>query len=235
MLHPPPLGTVLPLVPLTARELQAALVLPEPESRRALLRALEYFGSSRVQVAHEGAEIRQEDGEMWEVHFGVTAGARREVVAVEQRESYPLLQAAAFSCIAEAVLLPQENGNALRREFEAWLADASAELGAIRRFRSRVPPFASPRHAAAAVATYLVYKNPGAHHVTHALTGEECERLCGILHEETTEAGVRTVLSSLEGHSDVEHLLELMDTLALWFILGEGCTVISQVRLTGGY
>ena len=45
------------------------------------------------------------------------------------------------------------------------MADASAELAAVRGFRSRVPPFASPRHTAAAIATYLVYKHPQAHEV----------------------------------------------------------------------
>ena len=35
LLHPPPVGTVLPLTPLTAEELQAALALPEIDGRTA--------------------------------------------------------------------------------------------------------------------------------------------------------------------------------------------------------
>ena len=35
LLYPPEVGTVLPLVPLTVEELQAALALPEPESSTA--------------------------------------------------------------------------------------------------------------------------------------------------------------------------------------------------------
>ena len=48
LLHPPPVGTVLPLTPLTAEELQAALALPEIDGphghRAALLRCLDYLG-----------------------------------------------------------------------------------------------------------------------------------------------------------------------------------------------
>ena len=45
--YPPKVGTVLPLSPITVAELQAALALPERESRAALLRCLEYFGAQR--------------------------------------------------------------------------------------------------------------------------------------------------------------------------------------------
>ena len=120
LLHPPPLGTVLPLIPLTARELQAALILPHLESRCALLRSLEYFGSTRLDGSTD-------DTEMWEVRFGVREGARQEVVAVGQRESFARLQDAALACVVEAVLRPQQDGDMLAREFEACMAQASGQ------------------------------------------------------------------------------------------------------------
>ena len=75
LLLPPPVGTVLPLTPLTAAELQAALVLPEAESRAALLRCLEHYGASRLQTASSDEE------EPWELPFGVAPDARQAMTS----------------------------------------------------------------------------------------------------------------------------------------------------------
>ena len=66
------------------------------------------------------------------------------------------------------------------------------------------------------------------HQVSVALSSEECERLCGLLHMQRTESGVLAVLSALCTHADAEHVRALVDTLALWVVLGAGCTVVSQ-------
>eukprot|EP00966_Prymnesium_polylepis_P267377 6176976-Prymnesium_polylepis.1 len=111
LLRPPPVGTVLPLTPLTATELQAALVLPEPESLAALLRCLEYFGLKRL----ERSEVNDEEAagwaaaadEWWQVPFGVGAGAARRVVP-SGAVNHSMLQDAACTCIIEAILDPTD-------------------------------------------------------------------------------------------------------------------------------
>eukprot|EP00966_Prymnesium_polylepis_P023651 544412-Prymnesium_polylepis.1 len=55
LLRPPPIGTTLPLTPLSVEELQAALALPEDQSRTALLRCLDYFGATRLEQPAGGA------------------------------------------------------------------------------------------------------------------------------------------------------------------------------------
>lgn len=216
--YPPAEGTVLPLTPLTAEELLATLALPEAEGRPALLRCLEYFGSER-----------REDGSL-RLRHGVRADAPETVA---HSPDHATLQAAATACIVEALLDPADPSGEESRAFEAWLADADAELELIRRRRERVPRFASPRHDAVALATYLLWKNPGAHDVATALDKGECSALIGGVAGGTLEPD--EVLDALAVHSSRSHVDELVARLQRWFELGDGCVVASvrPPRLAG--
>ena len=148
LIYPPPPGTVLPLIPLTAAELLAALALPEQQSRQALLRCLDYFG----------AALRSPSGAL-EVRFGVDAQAEALVLVGGQDEaSHEDLQRAAARCIVEAVLTPADRASGgaveadgastLASRFEATLEALQVELSLLRSWRQRVPRFASARHDA---------------------------------------------------------------------------------------
>ena len=133
LLHPPPIGTVLPLTPLDAPELQAALSLPEEASCAALLRAAEYFGSQR----------RATDGAV-ELRVGLGEAAERIVLpSTPWPPPLATLQRAVVACIAEAVVEPSDASGEAAREFEAWFAEAEAELALIRAWRARVARFAT--------------------------------------------------------------------------------------------
>ena len=215
LLHPPPVGTVLPLTPLTANELQAALALPEAESRAALLRCLDFFGAKRLEGYPQ---------EALEVPFGVGAAARREIILLDD-VSHAVLQEAALGCIVAAVLDAADPTGATSQQFKEWVSESSAELAAVRRWRTRVPSFASARHDAAALAAYLLWKNPTAHGVEVPLARGVVDQACAQLQEE--EGSVESVMEMLEQHAPVEELRELLATLERWIVLGAGCTVES--------
>jgi hypothetical protein len=90
LLHPPPIGTHLPLTPLTVLELRAALMLPEAQSLAALLRTCEFFGAGRTA---DGA---------FELRMGVADGAEAVMVAPGEAVPFALAQAAAVACITQA-------------------------------------------------------------------------------------------------------------------------------------
>ena len=376
LLHPPPVGTVLPLTPLTALELQAALALPEEESRRALLRCLEYFGARRLErreaysslireargpeafgvlrselaaeaAAAERAAIAAKNAgrraaapsdvseaeaaeaeEAWlELRVGV--GRVRQTVS-EASVTHAELQRVAVACISQALLVPLDpvviavaaaavaDGNGVKSvvvvddaddatdgdgddddddgvdvddaydaeyaeflarrgrpagdddnddadadydededeeddewdyydeddeddeetaaiaastpagAFAAWLAGADAELALLRRWRERTPRFASVRHDAAAAAAYILWKNPQAHGVTSPLPREAVQGTCELLQAEEDEAGVGRALEALAFYAPAEEVRTFVETLARWFELGDGCTVIAN-------
>ena len=77
LLHLPPIGTVLPFTPLTPIEMQSALALPEAESRRALLRCLDFFGARRLET---GGQDQAGGQTLLEIPCGVREGAPRELI-----------------------------------------------------------------------------------------------------------------------------------------------------------
>lgn len=250
LLYPPPIGTVLPLTPLTAPELQAALVLPEVESRCALLRCLEFYGARRLeptealrgggadlQIGGDQIDVAEGAGgsvEWLELRCGVAEGAKRQVVAL-QTVPYETLQAAALACVVQAVLVPAEQGDpeggatgSPAAEFTSWLDSSSDELRLLRAWRGRTPAFASARHDAAAALTYLLWKNPTAHGVVEALPREQVQASCELLQQCSGEEGVRMALAALGAHAPEEHLADLVTTLSRWFEVGAGCRVIAN-------
>ncbi|KAL1528133.1 hypothetical protein AB1Y20_009497 [Prymnesium parvum] len=216
LLHPPPVGTVLPLVPLTAVELQAALVLPEAESCAALLRCLDYFGAAPR--SKEGVQA---------IRFGVGVEARQEPL-LDARDNHAVLQEAATACIVQAILDPNDASGASGRDFAAWLAANGAELELIRRWRGRVPRFSSVQHDVTALAAYLLWKNPGAHLVSAPLTKAGCDALIATAARGCDEECLGDVVATLEQHAPREHVSDLLAILQLWYTLGDGCTVISH-------
>ena len=217
LLHPPALGSKLPLTPLTTLELQAALALPEPESLAALRRCVDYFGARRTP---EGLQVP----------FGLASGAETRLVPWAEL-SHASLQRAAVACITSAVLTPADASGAAARALEAWLESANDELGLIRRWRARTPRFASARHDAVALAAFLIWKNPGAHEVALPLgSAAACNGLvaevaaCG----EQEAGGLERVLARLAQHAPDEHVRELVAVLTHWYELGDGCTVASH-------
>ena len=214
LLHPPSVGTILPLTPLTAVELQAVLALPEAESRAALLRCLDFFGAKRlVGYAQEALEVP----------FGVGVAVRREVILIDD-VSYSVLQEAAVGCIVTAVLDSADPTGATSRQFEGWVSQSAAELAAVRRWRARVPPFASARHDAVALAAYLLWKNPSAHGVQAPLSRDVVDRACAQLQEQES---VEQVVEMLEQHAPLKEIRELVATFERWIVVGAGCTVQS--------
>jgi len=216
LLHPPRLGTRLPITPLTGQELQAALALPEAESRAALLRSLEYFGATRL-----------EDGTL-DVCFGVGPDAERQ--SVPQAElSYGALQRATTACIVQAVIDPADASGAASSEFVAWLGAAEDELRLIRGWRKRMPRFASARHDAVGLAAYLLWKNPGGHEVCCPLDRKLCnELLLEVAEQSNDESGLEPVLEKLGRHAAQQHVASLVDMLQEWIVLGDGCRVASH-------
>ena len=378
LLHPPPVGTVLPLTPLTALELQAALALPEEESRRALLRCLEYFGARRLErreaysilvreargpeafgvlrselaaeaaaaeraaiatknagrraaVPSDASEAEAAEAEEAWLELRVGVGRVRQTVS-EASVTHAELQRVAVACISQAVLVPLDpvvaavaaaaaaDGNGVKSvvvvddadevgdedngdddddggidnddaydaeyaeflarrgrpagdadndadadcdeeeeeddddewdyyddeddeddeeaaaiaastpagAFAAWLAGADAELALLRRWRERTPRFASVQHDAAAAAAYILWKNPQAHGVTSPLPREAVQGTCELLQAEGDEAGVGRALEALAFYAPAEEVRTLVETLARWFELGDGCTVVAN-------
>ena len=217
LIYPPPVGTKLPLVPLDTAELPAALALPEAECVAALLRCLDFFGCAP----------RAADGAL-EVRFGVGADAERLVLSEgDGPPSLTDLQRAALACIVQSVLDPLDDSGEATAEFEAWVEATDAELSLLRRWRERVPRFASARHDAAAAAAFLLWKNPNAHDVHRPLQRDVCNALVaevGVEHE----GALGYVLEMLALHAPEEHVAELVGTLERWFQLGDGCTVVSN-------
>ena len=218
LLHPPPIGTVLPLIPLTAVELQAALALPEEESRMALLRCLDYF---------EAVTRSADDDAVVQLCFGVGAAAERQVLSSDAL-SLSLLQEAAAACITQAVLDSTDASGASSRAFCSWLATMDAEMALIRRWRARVPRFASVRHDALATACFLLWKNPSAHGVTWPLTKKRCNALVAELGGATEPSVLHRVTEELVQHAPGRHVTDLLAELERWFELGDGCTVVSH-------
>ena len=225
LLFPPPVGTVLPLTPLTPEELLAALVLPEEACRAALLRCLEYFGSTRL----EPRAGEESSSELWEVRFGVAAGARRAELPMASM-SVAVLEEAAVACIVQAVLDPTDASGEASRAFTDRITSMSPELGLIRRWRARTPRAASPRHKAVVTATYLAWKNPRGHVVAEGdeLSRAECEDICVTLQADSAdEAVIRACLNRLERAVPADHLQQLVATLESWFAIGAGTTIVS--------
>ena len=214
LLHPPPVGTVLPLTPLTAEELQAALALPEIDGphghRAALLRCLDYFGAART------------DGGSLDVPFGVGDAAERRTLSPPELDD-ATLRAAAMACVMEAVVDPADASGAASAAFREWAADADAELGAIRRWRARTPRFASGRHDAAALAAYLLWKNPAPHGVTVALDKAGCNAIVGAAAGGDADGAI----GQLAAHAPKEAVEALVEQLERWATLGDGCRVAS--------
>ena len=366
LLHPPPVGTVLPLTPLTALELQASLALPEEESRRALLRCLEYFGARRLErreaysilvreargpeafgvlrseLAAEAAaaeraaiatknagrraaapsdasEVEAAEAEEGWLELRVGVGRVRQTVS-EASVTHAELQRVAVACISQALLseggvksvvvdddaddatddgddaddatddgdddddagidsddaYDAEYAEFLARRgrpagdddndddaedddddddewdyydedddeddeeaaaiaastpagaFAAWLAGADAELALLRHWRERTPRFASVRHDAAAAAAYILWKNPQAHGVTSPLPREAVQGTCELLQAEGDEVGVGRALEALAFYAPAEEVSTFVETLAHWFKLGDGCTVVAN-------
>ena len=239
-LFPPAVGTSVPLTPLRSVELQAALCLPESESRRALLRCLEYFGSQRVLPDTSSGAGSLED-ELVEVPCGLGPTAPRLPMRTYSVSVDELAEASA-ACIAEAQMAggglsdavaccslcqasaPQ--GDALLE----WLTDAAAELGAVRRWRSRVPRLASARRDAAAIASYLLYKNPHGHGVTSTLTPARVDEIVAHLKCDSEDDDARAhneeeVLAMLAVHAPREHVEALVDVFECWVELGDGLSL----------
>ena len=138
-----------------------------------------------------------------------------------------------------------------------------AELRVVRWWRSREAHFVSARHAATAMAAYLLWKNPAGHMVKQPLTRDECEQLIARVssadagaiddrdgHDDFSSHGVdadesafetqgkralNDALDSLGKHAPPTHVDELVCLLARWFEVGDGCYVASHAppRLVG--
>lgn len=259
---PLPRGTSLPLTPLRPIELQAALILPETESRAALLRSLEYFGARRIEPSAPDSQqqrlamgrsdatssagaasvdasradaaplgVLSLDDALLEVRFGVGAMAKRKLVraaSVDLRE----LATASVMCVAEADL-DGTNVTAARASVQtpqgatllSWFDSAYDELALIREWRARPPELENARHAATAVASYLLYKNPSAHEVTVPLPAQRANQLVAhlVTHREERDArATMDVVAVLEQHAPREHVMTLIDTLECWLFLGKG-------------
>lgn len=219
LLHPPPIGTVLPLTPLDALELQAALALPEEASCAALLRTAEFFGSRR----------RPSDGAL-ELRVGVTEDAERIVLPSEPwPPPHAVLQRVAVACIVQAIVAPNDPSGAAAREFDSWLADADPELRLIRAWRARVARFATTRHDAAALAAYLMWKNPAGHHVESPLTRDSTNALVSSLSWAPSQPdGAQGVVDALASHAPKFHVDKLVDMLQRCYDLGDGCVVVGH-------
>ena len=233
LLYPPPVGTVLPLTPLNTVELQAALMLPERESAAALMRCLDYFGAAR-----------EADGTLV-LPVGVSDDAERLVIQPDdQPPSHATLQQAAVACLGEALGVDNSNGDAAR-ELAAWMADADAEHGLIRRWRSRLPRLSTPRHDALAAAVYLLWKNPAGHEVEVPLSKEQCDALVGRVAAASlaaveaaersrepsgsgSDSALDSVVEELGRHAPSRHVTELTETLTRCFELGDGCVVAAH-------
>lgn len=240
---PPPMVAVLPLTPLTAAELRAALMLPEPECRHAMLRCLEYFGALE----------RREDGAL-AVRRGLAANAP-VVVLPEPAELTPehdaTLRAAAASCLNAAVMpslgSAGADGDDDERSLVTWLATADAELDLIRKWRVRMPRLASRRHDAAALAAYLVWKHPAGHGaVDRPISRDRCNALIAEVAADArdtqgADAAVVAaaadrmrgkVAAALAEHADTSRITALLDTLERGLALGDGATVVSHAPPT---
>jgi len=219
ILFPPPVGTVLPLVPLNALELKAALALPVPECRAALLRCLDFFGAANRTV----------DGEL-EVRVGVKADAEHIVYGGEDEASVSLasLERAASSCIVQAVLDPADPSGAASHEFESWRLSMTSELELMRGWRARVPRFASTRHDAVGLAAFLLWKSPATHEVHLTFTRDECNALISAVDGDGQAPPLESVLMALEQHASEEHVRGLVTMLQQWYDIGDGCTVVSD-------
>ena len=208
--YPPPVGTRLPLMPLTIAELKAALALPTDEARTALLRCLEFFGATRTAAGGLRARI------------GVGPDAEERVLDSGAQADVLELQRVALACLTQAV----DASGAAQRDVGEWMDSMEAELQLIRRWRDRVPRLASTRHDAASIAAFLLWKNPNGHGVTQPLSREECNDL--VYRLETSEDSLAEVLDALGQHAPRAHVTELVDTLAEWVRLGDGCVVTSD-------
>ena len=215
--HPPPVGTRLPLVPLTAPELQAALAMPEDESRAALLRCLDFFGAVRT----ADGTIRMPP--LIDVDEVAPTQAANEI-------DHAALQTAATACIARAVLDPADASGRLARELTSWVAENDAELQLIRRWRERVPRAASARRDAVALVAYLLWKNPLGHEVTQPLTRDECDALVGDALGALGDAGrdPSTLIATLADHAPEQHVADLVTMVERWYTCGDGCRVASE-------
>ena len=250
LLYPPPVGSILPLTPLTVEELLAALALPEEASRAALLRCLEYFGSRRI----EPRSNTERADELWELRCGVSAGARVEELP-RAAMSHGLLQEAAAACVVQAIVDVADATGEASNAFTERLERMSDELGLIRRWRARLPPPASARHEAVSTAAYLAWKNPGGNGVRAEapISREECEEICALLQGDAAQGdgaperahggahdgahdgidgAIEACLARLEKVVPPAHLRALVSSLEIWFALGEGCTVASVERPT---
>ena len=215
LLHPPPVGTVLPLTPQSAAELQAALMLPTEAAHAALLRCAEYFGARR---AADGALELWRGQDRWHSPSGTKA------------PSFATLQDAAAGYIADATI----EDAAGRAQFLRGLAEGDRELELVRSWRTRVPRLASARRDAVALAAYLLWKNPGGHAVFTPLTREACNALIAQSASEAAD-GAERVVEALAQHAPAPAVGRLLEVLERCIVLGDGCTVASHAppRLEG--
>lgn len=244
--YPPAVGTVLPLVPMNVTELQAALVLPEPECVAALQRCLNFFGAERTQSGG----------------LSLPAGVGGQATLSPEDVTVETLQKAVVSCLMDAAVDPSvskrtelrgadspgadspnadspgadslgtdplSTGPSSRgtplRDLAAWSEQMSPELRVIRQWRERMPRLASVRHDAVALAAYLVWKCPESHSVSKPLEREQCNELIAMVDREDSPDGA---LERLGIHSEPEHVRELVETLMRWYTIGEGCTMASD-------
>ena len=128
-----------------------------------------------------------------------------------------------------------DSSGALSASFREWIEEADAELRLIRGWRSRVPRFASARHDAAALAAFLMWKNPVAHEVHTPLAREYCDALIGMAGSGEHESSVHEVESALAEHATTSHVQELIGMLERWYECGDGCVVVATwpPRLSG--
>ena len=244
LLHPPPVGTVLPLTPLNAEELRASLMLPTAQCRLALLRCAEYFGATR---AADGAIVLPVGDPI--------SGEWSEPINTDEL-TLARLQRAATESIAYATL----EGAAEAEKLLIWLEMSDAELGLIRSWRGRMPRLATSRHDAAALAAYLLWKNPAAHQVDVELPREESNQMIALavgsggiemrggsdeplgsdapngVGEAYEVEVVERIICALAQHAPESHVRDLVATLANAFTIGDGCVVTSHTppTLEGG-
>ena len=115
----------------------------------------------------------------------------------------------------------------------------------MRRWRGRVPRFASAAHDATALAAYLMWKSPAVHGVTAPLTRAECDAIVADVaaNERPDEAAaeaqgaarLREARGALALHAPPEEVEALVALLQRWIELGDGCAVASHwpPRLSG--
>ena len=186
-----------PVTPTSLSELDELLAKADDEEMRGgMLRALEYFGATRL------------DTHAMRIPRGLGPEAPTEDIDLRTVPTATLEQAAR-ACIEQAAEL------SAARAAEAAAAAVShgmddEEVALSRRFQGNCPPFATPEANAAALTVLLLWSFPDKHSVTAPLATERWEELLSRLRQAPDDGEPEGVLADLEGHAPRESIDALM-------------------------